>query len=268
MNPLSDLHLHTTYCDGKDTPRAMTEQALSLGYHSLGICCHSALPFQNDWSAQNEAAFKAELAALKAEFCGRISLSFGIECDGESEVPFGYDYVIASTHHLRQNGKVYAIDESKDAFLNMLNEGFAGDSVALCKAYFEAVTENVKRLKPQVVGHFDLIKKYTEADPACTLDEEAFLSFGKAALKEIVKICPTLEVNVGAISRGLRTTPYPQKEFLFYWRELGGSVIITSDAHKKEHLGFAFAQTLSFLCELGFDSVLELCDGKLRSIMI
>ena len=76
------------------------------------------------------------------------------------------------------------------------------------------------------------------------------------------------EINTGAMARGLRKFPYPHKELLLFWRELGGKVILTSDAHKKETLGFAFEQTLLLLRELGFDSVLELCDGKLRSIIL
>lgn len=268
MNPLSDLHLHTTFCDGKSTPREMIEQAIALGYHSLGICCHSPLPFENSWTVRNEDAFKAEINQLKKEYEGRISISLGIECDGESDVPHGYDYVIASTHHLCKNGTVYPIDEGKVTFVRALTEGFGGDDDAFCKAYFEAVVQNVKRLKAQVIGHFDLIKKYAEADPLCALDEAALFFYGKAALRELIDCSAALEVNTGAMARGLRKIPYPHKELLLFWRELGGKVILTSDAHKKETLGFAFEQTISLLRELGFDSVLELCDGKLRSIIL
>lgn len=263
MNIYSDLHLHTTYCDGESTPREMVEQALSMTYHSLGICCHSPLPYPNDWAVQNEAAFKAEMAALKASYGGRISLSVGIECDNESPLPEGYDYVIASVHHLLVRGKRYAIDESKEGFLRMLAEGFGGDSAALCSMYFQAVADNVRRLRPQVIGHFDLIAKYAEADPACAPDSSAFLAAGKAALREMLPSGALLEVNTGAMSRGLRRTPYPAWEFLSFWKKLGGEVIVTSDAHCKEALGFAFEDTLTSLAALGYQSICTLQDGRL-----
>ena len=268
MNPTSDLHLHTTFCDGKHTPREMVEQALALGYRSLGICCHSPLPFENDWSAQNELAFKKEVLSLKEEYKNRIFISLGIECDNVSEVPDGYDYVIASVHHLDANGESVPVDEGKDVLLALLQNGFGGDKDALAKAYFEAVVENVKRLRPHVIGHFDLLTKYAEVEPALVFDSPAYFEMGKAAQKALVSLCPVLEVNVGAISRRYRTYPYPHAEFLSYWRSLGGKVTVTSDAHSKDTLAFAFDKAVALLRLVGYTSVLELQSGAFKEISI
>ena len=268
MTVRSDLHLHTAFCDGKHTPREMIEQALALGYHTLGLCCHSALPFANDWSAQNERAFLEEIAALKAAYKGRISILCGIECDNESPFHAGFDYVIGSAHHLRCGGKVYPVDESANTLLALLNEGFGGDKDALARAYFSAVVENARRLRPDVLGHFDLLTKYCEVESALGFDSPAYFEAGKAALAEIFPFCPILEVNFGALSRGYRTSPYPNDAFLSFWKSLGGKVILTSDAHSKEALAIDTKKAEALLRRAGYQSRMELKDGAFAELAL
>ena len=45
---LSNFHTHTTYCDGKDTPRALAEEAMRLGCPALGFSGHSYTAFDPD----------------------------------------------------------------------------------------------------------------------------------------------------------------------------------------------------------------------------
>ena len=47
-----NLHTHTTFCDGADTPAEMAEAALRLGLDSLGFSGHS--PFPDDWATAEE----------------------------------------------------------------------------------------------------------------------------------------------------------------------------------------------------------------------
>lgn len=35
MIPKVDFHTHTSYCDGKDTPRQMVEEAYRRAFHAL-----------------------------------------------------------------------------------------------------------------------------------------------------------------------------------------------------------------------------------------
>lgn len=66
-----------------------------------------------------------------------------------------------------------------------------------------------------------------------------------------------VEVNTGAMARGLRASPYPADFLLKAVREAGGSVILSSDAHRVSYLDFAFEETLARLRRLGFREVLE-----------
>ena len=42
---LFDLHTHTTYSDGRDTPEEMIKEALERGLMCFGISDHSPTPF-------------------------------------------------------------------------------------------------------------------------------------------------------------------------------------------------------------------------------
>ena len=46
------------------------------------------------------------------------------------------------------------------------------------------------------------------------------------------------EVNYGAIARGYRTVPYPEKRLLTKIKDAGKEIVYTSDCHKKEQLLF------------------------------
>ena len=48
------------------------------------------------------------------------------------------------------------------------------------------------------------------------------------------------EINTGAISRGYRTDAYPSREIRTYLKERGARFILSSDAHRKEHICFGF----------------------------
>ena len=41
----SDIHTHTTYCDGKSTPEEMVKKAIEKGFESIGISGHGYMDF-------------------------------------------------------------------------------------------------------------------------------------------------------------------------------------------------------------------------------
>ena len=51
---LSTYHLHTTFCDGKNTPEEMVLEAIKLGCTEIGFSGHSHLPFEPTWTMKKE----------------------------------------------------------------------------------------------------------------------------------------------------------------------------------------------------------------------
>ena len=64
-----------------------------------------------------------------------------------------------------------------------------------------------------------------------------------------------LEVNTGAVYRGYRKDFFPGQWLLNEWYAMGGSVIITADAHRAEALTFGFEEAAAAVKAAGFDSV-------------
>jgi len=74
-------------------------------------------------------------------------------------------------------------------------------------------------------------------------------------LEHLARQGQCLEVNTGAITRGYRSVPYPAEPLLRRWRELGGEIILNSDAHHVSHLCAGFREAEKLVKELGFTHV-------------
>ena len=61
---MKDLHMHTVFSDGKNTPEEMVQEAIRLGLDTVGISDHSHLdPCGMTLEASEE--YRKEIARLK-----------------------------------------------------------------------------------------------------------------------------------------------------------------------------------------------------------
>ena len=100
----ADLHVHSTYCDGKDRLEDMVCAAIDRGMDCIGFTGHSCMPFDSEYcmSPEGTIAYRAELERLRAVYGDRIRILTGIEEDYfSSDDPADYDYVIGSVHYVR-----------------------------------------------------------------------------------------------------------------------------------------------------------------------
>ena len=101
---VQNLHAHSVFCDGKNTPEEMIRACLAAGMDSAGISIHSPLPFANGWAAkaENVAPFLHEMRRLKAKYAGQIAVYAGVEWDVLSDAGWlePFDYAIGSAHFL------------------------------------------------------------------------------------------------------------------------------------------------------------------------
>lgn len=84
---------------------------------------------------------------------------------------------------------------------------------------------------PDVLGHFDLLTKFSMVE-----ETEAYRRSPKRPFWRVLPAVKVVEVNTGAMARGLRASPYPADFLLKAVREAGGSVILSSDAHRVSYL--------------------------------
>ena len=58
MKYLQNLHTHTTYCDGNNTPEEMVQKALELGFDTLGFSIHAYMWYSEIMSKRGDQSPK------------------------------------------------------------------------------------------------------------------------------------------------------------------------------------------------------------------
>lgn len=254
----SSTHNHTTLCDGQSTPAEMAAAACAAGFTDFGFSGHSCAPFDPEYAVRSEEAYIRALRALQAEYAGRMRIAVGMEQDYYAPVQnrAAFDYIIGSVHYLRDGaGRYYAVDGAPEELDACVARMFGGDALAMARAYYALVAENARRFRPEVIGHFDLVKKnnrggrlFDEADPA----------YRAAALDALGACAGTgavFELNTGGLFRGSTDEPYPSRFLLDALRAAGARVTVNADAHCTEALRFWFDEALALLRAAGFARV-------------
>ncbi len=240
-----DLHTHTTYCDGKNTPEEMVLAAIDRGLRVIGISAHSYTGFDPSYCMQKEdaARYLAEVRYLRAAYYDRIRVLCGVEQDYYSEEPTDdFDYVIGSVHYLKCGGEYVPVDETPEILKTAAEQYFGGDIYALCEEYFRTAADVVSKTGCDIIGHFDLISKFTERTDLIDVNHPRYIAAWKAAADELLKSGAPFEINMGAMSRGYRTTPYPSAQMIDYIKAHGGELILSSDAHSADAVAYKFGE--------------------------
>ena len=257
MSVHADFHVHTTFCDGADTPRAMVEAACQAHLDALGFSGHSFVAFDPaaGMGGERAALYRGEIGALRAEYSGRLPIFCGIEKDvyGEADTS-PYDYVIASGHYVPLPGGGFSpVDVSPEIAEHAIRTHFGGDAYRYCAAYYEGLaTRILAEARVDIVGHFDLITKFNEGALLFDENDPRYRGAALDALACIAKKCPRFEINTGAISRGWRSAPYPAPFLLKELHALGCSIVLASDSHSAQTLCSGFPASASLAAACGF----------------
>ena len=266
-----NLHSHTCFDDGKNTPMEMAQAAYDAGFASFGFSFHSILPFPNDWCLTEETmpAYLAAAAEAKAAFSGKMTVFSGIEWDILSEQDTaGFDYVIGSVHHVSAGGGVFSVDESPEVARAAIERFCHGGAAALAEAYYASVRSLAELPFVDIVGHFDLITKFDEKHGLFDETAPRYRDAAMDALESLVKADKIFEVNTGAISRGWRTSPYPSVRFLRELLARRAHICVSADCHSTDAVACAFPETETLLRELGFRERWELTEHGFAAVAL
>ena len=261
----ADFHVHTTFCDGKNTPEEMVLAALKKGLRAIGFSGHAFTPFDTSWcmSPEGTAAYRREVLALREKYAGRIRILLGLEQDLYSPAPEGdWDYRIGSVHYLRlprpagytwphadtspvrfpaDGDYIYLpVDESPALLRAAADRFFDGDRIALAEAYYRQEAEVAEVTGCDIIGHFDLIEKFNEGSVLFDTDAPRLRDARDRALDRLLDSGAVFEINTGAMSRGLRASPYPAAALRARIAARGGRMILSGDAHTADGLCHAF----------------------------
>jgi histidinol-phosphatase (PHP family) len=147
-------------------------------------------------------------------------------------------------------------------------EAFGKNVERMAESYYSTFTDYLIKRRPDVVGHFDLIKKYDEVSEPIFLGNKKHDEIAKSFLRTVASKGFLFEVNTGAIARGYRTLPYPSTDLLHILKTEGADITITSDCHNADYLDCFFKETKDILYDIGFRETVVLCNKKFTKIPI
>jgi histidinol-phosphatase (PHP family) len=235
---------------------------------SVGISDHSFTEFDRRYCIKQEALedYHKEICRVREAYAGVIEVYAGLEYDGYTELKDRerYDYLIGDCHYVKTFDGYHSVDHAKDEQWAAIEAYFDSDPLAYSKAYLDTYVERTRLHKPDVLGHFDLSAKFGFVDES----DPAYRKAATEAMLACLEVTPVVEMNTGAISRKVRSVPYPADFLLPEILAHGGKIVITSDAHRIENLAYYFDESVELLKAAGFRSIVMLHHGQFEEFGI
>lgn len=257
------------YCNhAVDSLEDIIRQYVALGFHWVGITEHCPVP-SSDLLYPDElesgitpalrkslfGAYIVECKRLQKKYQGKIQIFAGMETETfrgyETIIPeliaqFKPDYIVGSVHHVDDLG----FDFSKGQYLKTAKQ-LGGIDQLYCR-YFDQQHGMIKKLKPAVVGHLDVIRIFDENYQERFKKPEIWQRV-QHNLQTIKSLDLILDMNLRALAKGAEE-PYVCRPILKEALKLGISVVPGDDSHSVKSVGNHFKEGIALLTELGFST--------------
>ena len=199
-----DLHAHTDWSDGHDSIEAMVLAAKALGYEYLAIADHSA--GRGIAHGLDTERLRQQISAIR-ELNRRIS---GIRIFSSLEVD------------IRADGSL----DMPDALLSELD--------IVTAAVHSGLNQGQEQMTRRIISAIENPNVDVLAHPTCRLlpDREAVAVDMEAIFRAAARTNTMLEINAMPSRLDLKDI------HIYRARELGVKLVINTDAHSAEHLGF------------------------------
>lgn len=271
----TNYHMHSTFSDGKAEPEEYVKTAIEKGFVSIGFSEHGPTKFGKHWELLPDRVddYIREIKRLKEKYADQIEIYTGMEIDYYTGVDsnaftrYKLDYRLGSIHYFPdENDEIYGIDCKFEDFKKTVFDYFKGDVKAIVKEYYGRMIRMVELFRPEMIGHFDLIK-------INNLDEMFFKEGEGWYREEVMKVLEVmsekgtmLDVNTGGITRGYLTEPYPSAWALVEAAKLKIPVVLNSDAHRPEHIDGNFDLVTQILKDAGYKEKMILKNSKWQTV--
>ena len=269
------------FCDhAQATLREMLQAAVDAGYHTFGVSEHAPrgaerFLYDNEkllgWDTEKVAAdfdrYCLALPPLVEEFADRLIVLRGFETEVVPQADYArrmegyrartlpdgrplFDYYVGSVHYVDEmqiDGEAGPWREAAEAF---------GGPEALAIRYYDTVTEMVTTLRPEVVGHLDLIKKKAQTAGFGTvkLDTPRIRAAAERSLEAVRAIGGILDLNTAGWRKGLGE-PYPAPWLVARAQAMEVPFCFGDDSHQPAQVGEGVGAARDYLLQSGVRSV-------------
>lgn len=272
-----DLHTHTKYSHGANTPAEMYASALDKGLTLLGFSEHSPRPLGFDYLHEYREQltrhlpdYAREVLALKAApregGHGPCRVLFGMEMDwldGQEDytraacTAYDFDYLLGSVHFLGRWG----FDDGVEPWRNASQE----ECESRYTAYFTAWEAMIRSGLFNIAAHPDLIKIFSV--------EQFHIWLAKAESTAQIRRCLTalrdagmaMEISSAGLRKACREI-YPAPPIMALAAELGLPVSFASDAHGVDDVAHGFARLASYAKAFGFREHVFFDKGRMTTL--
>lgn len=248
----------------KDTLREVVERAVALGFTTFGLSEHcprfrqrdlyqEELPLTPSDLQAHFARYIAEARKLQAEFADRIELLVGFETEALPEdnwreamasisAQHPFDFIVGSVHSVQGTYVDY-----KPEITRALQQQLGGWD-ELCIAYFEEVAQLVETLRPPVVGHLDLVRRFEGHD--FTFGPKVWPAIERA-LDVTRQAGALLELNAAPVRKGFGPV-YPAADILSLAHRMGIAITLSDDSHGVSTVGGGLDVCLREAARVGY----------------
>lgn len=254
---IGDYHVHTRYSDGEGEVAACVERALVLGLGEIGISDHLVPPGLGESDSYGIPAasldrYVAEVRELATRY-PQIRVLLGVEADYLPDrvqwlvdvlSAHRFDYVIGGVHFV--DGFAFDLPSSCECV------GW-DDVQAVYRAYYETVAAAARCGLFDIVSHLDYITVWHERPAAGVEAFEAAALEAIAAAGTAIELCTTGILDPAGVM-------YPSARLLARACTLGVPLVIDSDAHQPDEVGFAFDSAVAAARLAGYQTTLRLSD--------
>lgn len=233
---------------------AKTRGIIDIGFSEHGYRFkQSKSILYNPWIAshQTEDIEQYVELILKAKKMG-LSVKLGLELDyipgKEREIedflkPYPWDYIIGSVHWIDSWG--FDIDEMKSQWDN-------NKIIDVYKLYYERVEQLVQSQLFDILGHIDVIKVFGHKPG------EEYKDILEDIYSNLITLIKKNNITIEMSTAGLRKPVkelYPDPTIMQLLANNHIPMIINSDAHRPEHVGYDYDKGIKYLREYGINTI-------------
>lgn len=246
---LVDFHNHTSLCGhATGTVDEYIAAAIKCGIRDFGFSDHAPLPHpirESVTMTPDETEMYIEMInAKRAEYADRINIKVGFEVDFPlfDSLDRRYltdprlDYLIGSCHFLED----WPFDHPD--YIDQFSKNDIND---LYVKYYTEVEELIDTRLFQIIGHFDLLKKFGHR-ATINLDAQLDRMAKKIAVSGIA-----VELNTAGLRKPVKEI-YPAKNILEILFRNNAAVTLGSDSHAPDEVGAGFDEAIELLHSVGY----------------
>lgn len=253
-----DYHMHSSFSADCSVPmEKMAEASFKKGLSEICFTDHIDYDYPDETIHFDfdEVERAATIRKLNSQFRGQLTIKEGVEIGLQPHLldryedlmdRHSFDFVICSLHTV----------ENKSLHYRELFEDRSVDEAF--ETYYKELLYCVRNFKRyNVLGHADLIKRYTDQPP-----ENPFHDYLKEIFSIIIPEGKGIELNTSGSRYGLPHN-MPSEDILRLYKECGGEILtIGSDAHRTSEIAHEFKKSLELFQSIGFTYLATFKEGK------